>query len=90
MAVNQKVSPSEIDTFKKHHVWEVRVEMLKDRLQSMQEDLEVTNTLDEIRILQGRIAEVRTYMELPDLLLNEAIDLRKYEKMSKVKENKNG
>jgi len=70
MAVKNPLSAYE--HFAKNGVWRELVEIVEERIEASRDDLESiqeTVTLEEVRLLQGRICEDRFFLaQLPDMI----------------------
>jgi hypothetical protein len=61
----------EVERFKSSRVWKEITRIQSERREGLKDDLCIEGDIDQMRILQGRIAEINDFLELPDLLLEE-------------------
>lgn len=59
--------------FKEHVIWQEIVATLEERIELHRSELELTSfsDLNEIAKLQGAIAEIKYFLALPDMMLDE-------------------
>ncbi|KKN51481.1 hypothetical protein LCGC14_0622220 [marine sediment metagenome] len=69
------ITPGEVEDFKKHPVWRAMVNALKERISTARDKLEIMGEdidRNEISHVQGEIYSLRTALELPDTLSQDA------------------
>lgn len=62
----------EIERFSSSRVWKEICRINEERKEGLKNDLTREGDVDNIRILQGRVAEINDFLNYPGLLLEEA------------------
>ena len=66
----------DLEKFKNTVVWREVHDVLQEREKDMMEELSTESDIDAIRILQGRLAEIKDFINYPDFLLEDSDDRR--------------
>ena len=73
------INKLDLKKFEDNIVWRELKDNIEERERSLKDELATTSDIDEIRIMQGRLAEINDYLEFPERLL-EASESERIEK----------
>jgi len=72
----REIRKLDLEKFKNTVVWREVHDVLQEREKDMMEELSTESDIDAIRILQGRLAEIKDFINYPDFLLEDSDDRR--------------